>query len=153
MNTYNDKYILRKIIETNFSFHDLNPKKFPKLVHGTGLYCPWHDSTHTGNLNARIYYNDERDIFYIHCYVEQRNFTSYDYVSEIMCKQKGLFTSPKEFLLSRMSKEDFLTQYKLFENNMKTMIESQFKKKCAYIDNTYNSTGNTIDYIEALYLG
>lgn len=151
MNSYNDRYIIDKIINSNFTYTDLDPKRFPQLRHGVGMYCPYHESSHTGTMQARMYYSEEHNIFYIHCYVEGRNFKASDYVRLIMCREKELFRSPIDFLLSRMSKEDFIAQYKLIESNRKDEVETMFKKKCKYIDNTYTTTGNIVDYIEALY--
>lgn len=148
---YNNPYIISKIINNNFTFTDLNPKLFPQLRHGAGLYCPFHASSHTGTQQARIYFNEEKNIFYLHCYVEGRNFYPSDYVWLIMCKEKQLFKSPKEFLLSKMSSDDFIAQYNLIESKQNVIMESQFKKKCEYIDNVYNSTGNIVSYIETLY--
>ena len=148
-----DKYILKKIVDRNFTFTDLNPRQFPQLIHGEGMYCLWHECSHTGTKNARIYFNEEQEIFYVHCYAEGKNYTAYDYVAEIMCKQKQLYKSVLDFLLDKMDQTEFLTQYKLFEQKKQVLVESQFKKKCEYIDNVYNNTGDISSYIEALYCG
>lgn len=148
---YNDKNIINKIINSKFSFTDLNPRLFPSLREGEGLYCPFHQNSHTGTMQARIYYNEKRDIFYLHCYAEGKNYYPSDYVNLIMCKEKQLFSSPLSFLLTRMNKNDFIAQYNLLKAQQTTLIESQLKKKCEYIDNVFNSTQNIKDYIETLY--
>lgn len=151
MNKYNDKYIIDKIINTNFSFADLNPKLFKNMRHGEAYYCMFHQNSHTGTKQARLYYNDEWDIFYIHCFAEGKNYTPADYVRLIMCNEKGLYKSPLNFLHERMSEDDIKAQYTIFDKNRKERLETQFQKKSKYIDNVYNSTGNIVDYIEALY--
>ena len=47
--------------------------------------------------------------------------------------------------------DEFVAMYNLFRKQKQDIIESQFKKKCTYIDNVFTETGNTIDYIEKLY--
>lgn len=151
MEQYNDKYILRKIIDYKFTFHDLNAKQFPQLREGAPMYCPFHENSHTGTMQSRIYYNEEYNIWYLHCYAEGKNFLAHDYVELIMVKERQLFSSAKDFLLSKISKDEFITLYNLYKAKKQERLESRYKKTCAYIDNVYNDTGNTIDYIEALY--
>lgn len=151
MKQYSDKQIINKIINYKFNFSDLNPRLFPQLVHGTGLYCPFHETSRTGTLQARIYFNEDKNIWYIHCYAEGKNFMASDYVNLIMCKEKQLYKSPKDFLLSKLSDEEFVSLYSLFQQKKQAYEENAWKKKCEWIDNIYNETGNVIDYIEALY--
>lgn len=151
MEQYNDKYILKKIIDRNFNFHDLAPKVFPQLRHGLGLFCPFHENSRTGTMQARIYYNEESDLFYLYCYAEGKSYFAYDYVALILCKEKQLYNNPKEFILSKMTKDEFIGLYNLYSKQKAERIESQFKRKCRWIDNVYSETGNTIDYIEQLY--
>ena len=151
MKQYNDKQIIRKIINYKFNFSTLNARKFPQLVHGTGLYCDWHPNSRTGTQHARLYYNEDKNIWYIHCYVCGRNYYASDYVEAIMCKEKQLYKSPKDFLLTKLSNEEFISLYNLFQEKKQAFEENAWKKKCEWIDNTYNETGNIIDYIEALY--
>ena len=151
MEQYNDKYILYKIIDYKYTFHDLSPKLFPQLREGAPMYCPFHENSHTGTMQARIYFNEEKNLWYLHCYAEQKNFYAHDFVNLIMIRERQQFKSVKDFLQSRMGKEEFQSLYTLFKQKKQALMESQFKKKCAYIDNVYNEKGNTIDYIEALY--
>ena len=150
---YKDKYILKKITDTNFTFTDLNPMLFPSLVHGDGMYCPFHVNSHTGTKQARVYFDEEWNMYYIHCYAEGKNFTAFDYLYLIMCKQKGLYSHPLDFLLLHMDKNEFIRQYTLFKKQKQVISESQFKKKCEYIDNVFNQTGDIAQYIETLYCG
>ena len=74
-----------------------------------------------------------------------------DYVNLIMCRERQLYKSPKDFLLTKLSNEEFISLYNLFQEKKQAFEENAWKKKCEWIDNTYNETGNIIDYIEALY--
>ena len=52
-----------------------------------------------------------------------------------------------------MDKNEFIRQYTLFKKQKQVISESQFKKKCEYIDNVFNQTGDIAQYIETLYCG
>ena len=151
MEQYNDRYILKKIINRNFSFHDLAPKVFPQLRHGAGLFCPFHENSRTGTMQARLYYNEDEDMFYLYCYAEGKAFTAFDYVNLILCKNKQIYTNPKEFILSKIAMNEFIALYNLYKKQKAEEAESQFKRKCRWIDNVYADTGNIVDYIEKLY--
>lgn len=148
---YNDRYIIDQIINKNFNYHDLDPKLFPRLQHGVGLHCPHHPNSGRGTMQARIYYNEEQDMFYLYCYAEGRVYKPSDFVRLILCNEREKYVSPKAFLLAHMSEEEFISQYNTIKRKKKVLMETQFKKKCEYIDNTYNSSENIVDYIETLY--
>lgn len=151
MEQYNDNYILKKIVDYKFNFHDLNSRQFPQLREGAPMYCPFHENSHTGTMQARIYFNEDNNLWYLHCYMEGKNFYAHDYVDLIMVKEKQLFSSIKDFLLSRISRDEFIALYNLYKEKKQAILETRFKKQCIYIDNVFHDTGNTIDYIEALY--
>lgn len=151
MKQYNDKYIIAKIINYKYTYQDLNPKQFGNMIHGSGLYCPFHANSRTGTMQARLYYHEEKNLWYIHCYAEGKNFFASDYVDLILCRERQLFKSPKDFLLSKMSQEEFISLYNLFNKQKQEHMESAWERKRRWIDNVYNETGNAIDYIETLY--
>lgn len=151
MPQYNDKYIINRIINYKYTLHDVAPKVFPKLQHGLGMYCPFHENSHRGTLHARIYFNEDNNIWYLHCYVCGKNYFSADYVNRILVKERGIYRSAKEFLLSKMSDTEFMQLYTIFENKKREIEDSAYKRKCEWINNVYNNTGNVVDYIEALY--
>ena len=129
MKQYSDKQIINKIINYKFNFSDLNPRLFPQLVHGTGLYCPFHETSRTGTLQARIYFNEDKNIWYIHCYAEGKNFMASDYVNLIMCKEKQLYKSPKDFLLSKLSDEEFVGHFIVYFQQKKQAYEENAWKE------------------------
>ena len=151
METYNDKYILYKIIDYKFTLTDLNSKIFPQLREGAPLYCPFHENTHTGTMQARIYFNEEKNIWYLHCYAEGANYYAHDYVERIMVAEKQLFPNIKSFIFSKMNKEEFISLYNMFKAQKQEYAESAYQRKCDWINNIYFETGNVVDYIEALY--
>lgn len=148
---YNNKTIINKIIDYKFTFEDLNPNTFPVLQDGLGMYCLWHENSHRGTKHARMYYNDDMDLWYIYCYVCGKAYYSHDYVNVIMVKERNLYKSGRDFLLEKIGKDEFIALYTLFEKQTQGVVESDFKKKCNYIDNTFAETGNVSDYIEKLY--
>jgi hypothetical protein len=151
MEQYNDKYILNKIINYKFTLQDVAPKDFPQLIEGKGMYCLWHENSHTGTQHARIYYDEEHNLWYMHCYVCHKNYFACDYVNTILVQEKQHYSSAKDFILSKIGKEEFIALYNMFKEQKKEAMQSQFKRKCAWIDNVYAETGNIIDYIETLY--
>ena len=148
---YSNVFILYKIIDYKFTFVDLNPKRYPVLQHNLALYCDWHESSRTGTKHARMYYDEDTDLWHIHCYVEKTNYYAHDYVEQIMIKERKLFRNLKEFILSKMSKEEFISLYNLYKSKVKEELDTKYKNKCEWIDNVYADTGNTLDYIETLY--
>lgn len=151
MEQYNEKVILNRIINYKFTLQDVAPKVFPQLIENKGMYCPFHESSHTGTQHARIYYDDERNIWYMHCYVCNKNYYASDYVNRILVKEKQLYHSAKEFILSKINQEEFISLYNLFQERQKERVETSFQRKCDWIDSVFVETGNTLDYIERLY--
>lgn len=151
MKSYNDKQIINRIINFKYTIQDVAPKVYPRLQHGLGMYCPFHENSHTGTQHARIYYNDDNDIWYMHCYVCGKNYFASDYVNLILVKSKQQYRSAKEFLLSKISQDEFIQLYKIFEKKKQELETNNYKKKCDWINNVYAETGNIIDYIETLY--
>jgi hypothetical protein len=127
------------------------PKIYPQLIEGKGMYCPFHESSHTGTQHARIYYNDETNLWYMHCYVEQKNYFASDYVNLILIKERQQYHSAKDYILAKIGKEEFIALYNMFKEQKKELVETQFQRKCNWIDSVYADTGNIVDYIEQLY--
>ena len=148
---YNDKYIINRIINHKFTLQDVAPKVFPRLQHGIGMYCPFHENSHTGTQHARIYYNDDSNIWYMHCYVCGRNYFASDYVNRILVKERMQYKSAKEYLLTRINENEFIQLYTIFAKKKQELEDSQYKRKCNWINNVYIETGNIVDYIESLY--
>ena len=142
--------IIKEVINRNFTFADLS-KRFEGVDSSTGnIFCPFHENHDTPA--AKMYWDENREIWIIHCFGEcHRNFTAYDYVERIFCEKYQKYQSPLHFLRANMAEGKLGTQLDLYQKNMAELMESYENEKKIYIDNLYVETGNTIDFIEALY--
>lgn len=144
--------ILDKIIDHRFNFHDLDPKRFPVLIDNDAYYCMFHENSHTGTKQARLYQDEENhNLWVIYCYAEGKRFYAHDYVQKVLISDRELYRNTYEFLLDRLGTKEFEMLYKLFLNQRHVDYVSEIERKEMYINNTYLSTGNTVDFIEALY--
>jgi hypothetical protein len=144
-----DRRILKSIVNNNFTFSDLS-KRFEGVDSSTGnIFCPFHDNS--VSPSAKMYYDENRNIFVIHCFKEHRTFTTFDYVDKIVCYQREQYKSVLDFLENNMSKTELITQYKLISKNIELFDDNFAQKKIEYIDNLYNECENTVEYIEKLY--
>ena len=148
---FNNRRVLRKVVESNFSFADVDSKFVGKDALSGNVYCPFHENYHTPA--ARFYWEDERDILILYCYKERRRYTSYDYVNLIMCESMQKYPSVEYFCRQKLGNSNFEEQYKVVSQNVHVLSQQQITAKINYIDEVYSNTGNTIDYIERLYDG
>ena len=98
-----------------------------------------------------MYWNEEKNIWVLHCFRDHRNFTTFDYVQLIMCKEREQYKNVLDFLEKNMSKTELITQYKLISRNVELFDDNLIQKKIEYIDNLYNECEDTVEYIEKLY--
>ena len=148
-----DKKILRTIVDKNFSWKDLNPKRFSDYdVVKSNVFCCFHEHNYQEG-NAKFYYDEEKDVYLLHCFVERVNFYPHDYVERIICKEWEKYRDILDFLRHNMSDGEIIRQYKLIEKNTSELDESNFEKKKEYIDNVFDEAENLEDYIERLYVG
>jgi hypothetical protein len=147
--TYNP-LVIKEVINKNFTFADLS-KRFEGVDDSTGnIFCPFHENHDTPA--AKMYWDETKEIWIIHCFGEcHRNFTAYDYVKRIFCEKYQKYQSPLQFLRANMSEGKLGTQLELYQSNLNDLVESYENEKKIYIDNLFIETGNTIDFIEALY--
>jgi len=148
MNSYEDS-IIRKIVERNFSWGDLNPKYDNMEMFKTNVFCMFHANHDTPA--AKFYLDEERDIWVLWCYSEKKRYTAYDYLKKIMCEERQLYNSPLEYLKTHMNEGEIIRQYTLFKEQSLQEVETNIGKKKIYIDNVYNESENIVDYIEELY--
>lgn len=142
--------IIKEIVNKNFTWGDLNPKYDNVAQLKTNVMCMFHDHNYTEG-NAKFYYDEEKDIWTLFCFVEKKVFTAYEYLKLVVCEKWQKYNSPLQFLKERLPEGEILRQYKLIEEQTIDEVDSAFNKKKEYIDNVYSETGNTIDYIEELY--
>lgn len=147
--TYNP-LVIKEVINRNYTFADLS-KRFEGVDSSTGnIFCPFHENHDTPA--AKMYWDENREIWVLHCFGEcHRNFTAYDYVERIFCEKYQKYQSPLHFLRANMASGKLGTQLDFYQKNVAELIESYENEKKIYIDNLFIETGNTIDFIEALY--
>ena len=151
INLKKDRRVLKELVNRNFPFSDLS-RRFEGVDSSTGnIFCPFHENNTTPS--AKMYYNEDKDIFIIHCFKEGKNFTAFDYVERILCKERKNYKDVLQFLESRMSKTEILSQYNIFSKNLESLDDSRMQKKVDYIDNLFNECESTSEYIERLYIG
>lgn len=141
---------LRAVVDRNFTWKDLNPKRFSEYdVVRSNTMCPFHENHDTPA--SRFYYDEEDDLWILYCYSEKKAFHPYHYVELIMCKEWEKYTDILDFLKHNMSEGEIIRQYEAFMKSQEVLTENNYQKKVDYINNVYSETGNTVDYIEGLY--
>ena len=145
-----DRRILRALVNNNFSFADLD-RRYEGVDSSTGnIFCPFHENN--TSPSAKMYFDEDKEIYTLWCFRETRSFTAFDYVERILCEEKRRYKNVLTFLEAKMSKTELLTQYNHLSKNIEVMDEKSIQKKIDYIDNIYNECDGTVDYIERLYL-
>lgn len=145
-----DRRILRAIINSDFTFADLDPA-YQGVDSNTGnIFCPFHDNYNSPA--AKMYYDEKRGIQVIHCFKEGRNFTPFDFVERVLCRKRETYKDVENFLEQHYSKEELDQRYSLIRKNAVELGNENFEKKVEYIDNVFNESDSTEDYIERLYL-
>lgn len=151
MDGFNDTEILRQLVNNNFTFGDLSPRF--KNNYNANIFCPFHEHSFQGKGNAKMYYDEEKEIWVLACFVEHRVFTAYDYVDLILCKRQGKYSSVKDFLLQKLDKAEFISSYKSIQKNIDIYKETYYENKCRYIREVASEVEDLVDYIERLYTG
>lgn len=149
MAKYNDRKILKKIVNQNFTFGDFN--KYLENTYNANVYCPFHEHSFSGKGNAKLYFNEEENIWVLHCFVKCGNKTAYDYLQEIVIQREGKYSSVEDFLIERLGTPEFLAQYRGIKDNIDYTKETSYQEKKRYIENLYNETDDVVDFIESLY--
>lgn len=146
-----DVRILREIIEQNFSWEDLNPKRFnTNVMLNSNIFCPFHENKNTPS--AKAFLDDTKNIVTIWCFTEQRRYTTYDYVNLVIVNQQKKFPSVQAFLINKLGEQRFNELYSLAEEGIDLEEASLTEQTIEYIDNLYNEKNNVIDFINCLYL-
>lgn len=151
MDGFNDTEILRQLVNNNFTFGDLSPKF--KNNYNANIFCPFHEHSYRGKGNAKMYYDEDKEIWVLACFVEHRVFTAYDYVDLVLCKKQGKYKSVKDFLLQKLDKAEFISSYKGIQKNIDIYKETYYENKCRYIREVASEVDDLVEYIERLYLG
>ena len=141
---------IRAVINRNFTFADLSPR-FKNVDSSTGnIFCPFHENHSTPA--AKMYWNDEDEIWIIHCFGEcHRNYTAFDYVEKVLCEKYQKYISPFHFLKLHMPESKLGMQLEIYKKYVAEQTSSSIDEKRMYIDNLFMEKGNIVDFIEELY--
>ena len=60
MANFDNQYILKRIVNKNFTFGDFN--KYLENTYNANIYCPFHDHSYSGKGNAKLYYDEEQEM-------------------------------------------------------------------------------------------
>ena len=141
--------LLRHIIEQNFPLNELVPEYNGLTQNSANVFCVFHQNF--SSPAAKLYWNDERDILVLHCFAEHETFTSYDYVYQILCEEKGQYADPLDFLMKNMSSDELKEALKLAEMNFEEVEGTMLDRKLTWITNLYNELNDTNEFINQLY--
>ena len=142
---------VRNVINKNFTFADLSPK-YVNVDSSTGnIFCPFHEN-HTTPA-AKMYWDENRQMWVIWCFTEKIHYTAFDYVDKILCQKYERYKSPLQFLEERMPKGLLHMQLEASEKEQEDQVEMETSAKVEYIQKIAEENEKTEDFIEALYLG
>ena len=151
MAKFNNRQVLKKIVNQNFTLGDFN--KYLENTYNANIYCPFHEHSYSGKGNAKLYYNEEEGIWVLHCFVKCGTKTAYAYLQEITIEREHKYSSVEEFLVEHLGLPEFIAQYKGIQDNLDYTEETSYQAKKRYIENVYNDVNEDIvDYIEKLYV-
>lgn len=145
-----EQWVLKKILNKNFSFSDVDSKLNGIESSTSNIFCVFHEHNYN-TPSAKIYYDYDEDIYTWHCFKEKRTYTTFDYVQKILCEKYEIYKNVEEFLEEKLGKVELDTLYNEYKELTKNDLDSKIDKKIEYIDNVYNNTLNIYDYIEELY--
>lgn len=145
-----DLVILKKIVNKNFTWGDLNPKYTNIEQLKTNTFCVFHQHNWTVG-NAKFYYNEDEGYWVMYCFVEHKAYTAYDYLDLILCKQKQYYRSTVDFLRKKLGDAEFKRYYNAYKEADSELTENNFQRKINWINNVYDESEDIVDYIERLY--
>lgn len=146
-----DTKILKKILNKNFTFSDVDEKLNNIEASTSNIFCPFHEHNYR-TPSSKIYYNETEDIYVWKCFTGNcGTHTTYDYVKDILIDKYEKYKNIVDFLIQKLGKVEFETKYREYEELTEDYIETALEKKVEYIDNVYNETLNIFDYIERLW--
>lgn len=139
-----NKYYLKQLINTYFSFSDL-PKYNHLIAGGGNVKCPFHDNRNSPS--AKVYLDEDKDILCLWCFTEKRKFYFYDaLINENI--------NPIDYLFKYKEHSEILQDYNLLLRNISKQEELLTERKKTYVDNLFEEVDNNIsEYIEKLYTG
>jgi hypothetical protein len=135
--------LLRLIVEKLFIFSEVD-SRFEGVDSSIGNFrCPF--SPGKSQKSAKMYFDNEKNIFIIHSFKKNRNYSVYDYIKKV------LEQNPYNYLIKYKNKNEILEIIKNFEKGYIDIENNLRERKINYINHVFQSTDNIIDYIEKLY--
>lgn len=117
---YNNKKILKDIVSKNFPLTSFMDEKYG------AMYCPFHDDKKGKKPSAKLYLDDEDNIERLYCFSENKQFTSYEYIIQVM------HLDPLQYFLGNSSLDedtiaDLVEEIKYFENKKELKVVTKIK--------------------------
>ena len=144
-----DKYKLKFVINKLFKFGQLS-RSLANLDSSMGnIKCPFHPYE-KGEANqgqsAKVRYDEEYNIYTIHCFTFAKTYTCMDYIALVMQQD------PYTYLLENRDLLEIVTVIEVLEKGYVNLDKKSTVKKISYVNNLFNGTdGDISEYIERLY--
>lgn len=140
---------VKEVLNSNFTFADLSPR-FVNVDSTTGnIFCPFHENHETPA--AKMYWNEPKQIWVLHCFACHRNYTAFDYVNIILCDRYKRYKNPLEFLKKNMDLSLMYMQIEAKEKQYEDFTNQAMSDKLEYINNVAEENETVESFIEALY--
>ena len=141
---------IKTVLNRNFTFADLSPR-FKNVDSSTGnIFCPFHENRSTPA--AKMYWDENREIWVLWCFTEHKHYTAFDYVNLILCERYEKYKSPLDFLRKNMSLDELYPQLDASERERQDLVETYMDAKVEHIMQVAEECETLEDYIEKLYL-
>ena len=147
-----DKKLLRFVFEKIFTFGDLDKNYEDLDATVSNIFCCFHDDK--GKPSAKVYYDETRGIDVIHCFKENRQFTSYDFLTQTTYRRGDVVEGidAYDYLINHADMNNVSELISSIEKGYLDYNSNLLEDKINYIDNLYEDVdANTVDYIEDLY--
>ena len=140
-----NKLLLRTIVEKLVPLDKLVPRLSGIDSAVGNIPCIFHENH--GSPHAKMYYDETKNIWIIRCYVDGRNYTSFDYIEKQMDS-----TTPYEYLFKHKNISEITEIYEIISKGFLESGSRRFEQKVNYINNLYAECDyDMIEYIERLY--
>lgn len=148
---HNDaRRVQSEIVTRNFEWGDLVPQYRGVGPTSGNVFCVMHPNY--SSPAAKIYEDEDRNIFVLHCFSEHRTFTTYDYVSQKIIGEFREYNNVWEFLVDNMDTAELIEEIQIVHSRLESDGETALESKIEYINNMYNEFDDVSEFINHLYL-
>lgn len=143
-----DENILRVVVEKLFTFGDLN-KSLADVDSSVGnINCPFHPAEGEGvnkSKSAKVYYDEDKNIYTITCFTVKRVYSSYDYIKLAMEED------PITYLLKHRSLQDISDIVDMLKKGYIKIENNNVEEFYNYVNNVFEECDcNTVEFIERI---